>query len=128
MLKKNLRNEKGFTLIELIIVIAIIAIISAILAPSFSRMTMRTRLKADISTARELTRQASLYNADQGQYPTNLSDLKDKEYINEAPKPQTEGAAFDWQGDKYVVNLGGADEKVKKIKETLSEDEKAFTN
>ncbi|NLJ87827.1 MAG: prepilin-type N-terminal cleavage/methylation domain-containing protein, partial [Epulopiscium sp.] len=39
MLKKNLRNEKGFTLIELIIVIAIIAIISAILAPSFSRMT-----------------------------------------------------------------------------------------
>ena len=128
MLKKNLRNEKGFTLIELIIVIAIIAIISAILAPSFSRMTMRSRLKADINTARELTRQAGLYNADQGDYPSDIQDLVDDEYIDEEPKPQTKGATFEWQGDKYVVNLDGADEKVTKISETLSEDEKAFTN
>lgn len=128
MLKKNLRNEKGFTLIELIIVIAIIAIISAILAPSFSRMTMRSRLKADISSARELTRQAGLYNADKGEYPTDLNDLKKEEYIDGEPKPQTKGATFVCQGDKFVVNLDGAEEKVKKIKETLSEDEKAFTN
>ena len=128
MLKKNLRNEKGFTLIELIIVIAIIAIISAILAPSFSRMTIRSRLKADISTARELTRQAGLYNADKGDYPANLSDLEKEEYIDEEPKPQTKGATFVWQGDKYVVNLDGVEEKVKKIKDTLSDDETAFTN
>lgn len=130
MLKKNLRNEKGFTLIELIIVIAIIAIISAILAPSFSRMTMRSRLKADINTARELTRQAGLYNADQGDYPSAISDLVDDEYIEEAPTPQTKGATFEWQDDqyKYIVNLNSAEEKVTKIKDTLSEDEKAFTN
>ena len=128
MLKKNLRNEKGFTLIELIIVIAIIAIISAILAPSFSRMTIRSRLKADISTARELTRQAGLYNADKGDYPSAINDLVTAEYIEKEPKPQTKSATFDWQGDKYVVNLDGVDEKVKKIKDTLSDDEKAFTN
>lgn len=128
MLKKNLRNEKGFTLIELIIVIAIIAIISAILAPSFSRMTMRSRLKADINTARELTRQAGLYNADKGSYPANLSDLVDDEYIDKVPNPQTTGAAFEWNDDKYIVNTDGAGDKVKAIKDTLSDDEKAFTN
>ena len=89
-------------------------------------MTMRSRLKADISSARELTRQAGLYNADKGEYPTNLNDLKE-EYIDEEPKPQTKGATFAYQGDKFVVNLDGADEKLK-IKETLSDDEKAFTN
>jgi len=128
MLKKNLRNEKGFTLIELIIVIAIIAIISAILAPSFSRMTTRSRLKADINTARELTRQAGLYNADKGSYPANLSDLVDDEYIDEAPNPQTTGAVFEWKDDKYIVNLDSADDKVKTIKNTLSDAETAFTN
>lgn len=127
MFKKNLKNEKGFTLIELIIVIAIIAIISAILAPSFARMTARSRLKADISSARELTREAALYNADKGEYPTSLADLVDNQYIDEAPEPQTNGATFEWDGtnNRFVVDVGG-DEDLEALIETLSEDEQKF--
>lgn len=40
---KKFKNEKGFTMIELIIVIALIAIIGAMLVPSFSETVKRDR-------------------------------------------------------------------------------------
>jgi len=127
MFKKSLKNEKGFTLIELIIVIAIIAIISAILAPSFARMTARSRLKADISSARELTREAALYNADKGTYPSSLKDLVDNKYIDKEPAPQTNGAKFEWDGTnkRFIVNVGG-DKELQDLIITLSTDEQQF--
>lgn len=127
MFKKNLKNEKGFTLIELIIVIAIIAIISAILAPSFARMTARSRLKADISSARELTREAALYNADKGTYPTAVTDLVNDKYIDAAPTPQTSGASFVWDGtnNRFYVDVGG-DADLQALINTLSADERNF--
>lgn len=127
MFKKNLKNEKGFTLIELIIVIAIIAIISAILAPSFARMTARSRLKADISSARELTREAALYNADKGTYPSSVNDLVQDRYIDAAPNPQTSGAQFVWDGtnNRFVVDVGGNPD-VQALISTLSADEQNF--
>ncbi|HOQ16350.1 MAG TPA: prepilin-type N-terminal cleavage/methylation domain-containing protein [Defluviitaleaceae bacterium] len=127
MFKKNLKNEKGFTLIELIIVIAIIAIISAILAPSFARMTARSRLKADISSARELTREAALYNADKGTYPSAVTDLVNDKYIDSAPTPQTRGATFVWDGtnNRFVVDVHG-DQELTQLIGTLSADEKSF--
>ena len=128
MFKKNLKNEKGFTLIELIIVIAIIAIISAILAPSFARMTARSRLKADISSARELTREAALYNADKGSYPSSVDDLVNNKYIDSAPTPQTNGATFVWDGtnNRFVVDVSG-DANLQALILTLSTDEQKFT-
>ncbi|NLI90290.1 MAG: prepilin-type N-terminal cleavage/methylation domain-containing protein, partial [Epulopiscium sp.] len=44
--KEGLRSEKGFTMIELIIVIAILGILAAILVPSFAQMTRKSRLNA----------------------------------------------------------------------------------
>jgi len=127
MFKKNLKNEKGFTLIELIIVIAIIAIISAILAPSFARMTARSRLKADISSARELTREAALYNADKGTYPSSVADLVKDRYIDAAPTPQTNGASFVWDptNNRFKVDVG-TNADLKALINTLSADEKNF--
>lgn len=127
MFKKNLKNEKGFTLIELIIVIAIIAIISAILAPSFARMTARSRLKADISTARELTREAALFNADKGNYPTSVADLVRDQYIDKEPTPQTNNAQFAWDGtnNRFYVDVSGNPD-VQALISTLSQDEQQF--
>ena len=42
-LKNRLNNRKGFTLIELIVVIAIIAILSAVLIPQMSGFTQRAK-------------------------------------------------------------------------------------
>lgn len=45
----NLKKKKGFTLIELIIVIAIIAIIAAFAIPNFIRVQNNSKIDADVN-------------------------------------------------------------------------------
>ena len=52
---KNLKNKKkGFTLIELIIVIAIIAILAAVAIPKFGEVRKNAALKTDIANAKTI--------------------------------------------------------------------------
>ena len=54
---RNLLNKKkkgGFTLIELIIVIAIIAILAAVALPKFAQIRENANIKADISNAKNI--------------------------------------------------------------------------
>ncbi|MEA3313323.1 MAG: prepilin-type N-terminal cleavage/methylation domain-containing protein [Caldisericota bacterium] len=63
------RNRKGFTLIELMIVIAIIIILAAIAIPNYLRMTERakkSRLAADMAT---LATGLETFRTDWGSYP-----------------------------------------------------------
>ncbi|MDO4540502.1 MAG: prepilin-type N-terminal cleavage/methylation domain-containing protein [Syntrophomonadaceae bacterium] len=49
-------GDKGFTLVELIVVIAILAVLTAILAPQFTRYIEKSRVAADVATADEIKR------------------------------------------------------------------------
>ncbi|MCR3760083.1 prepilin-type N-terminal cleavage/methylation domain-containing protein [Clostridium felsineum] len=62
-MKKRIKKE-GFTLIELIIVIAILAILAAILIPSISQYKMRAEKSNIQASARTLGQAIDAYNAE----------------------------------------------------------------
>jgi general secretion pathway protein G len=86
-------REKGFTLIELIIVITLIGILVGLGLPQFKNATKRTRetaLKENLHTLRTLINQ---YLVDKGQYPQSLQTLVDEKYLYRIPvDPMTKSA------------------------------------
>ena len=78
-------KEKGFTLIELIIVITLIGILVGLGLPQFKNATKRTRetaLKENLFLLRKLINQ---YLVDKGKYPQSLQTLVDEEYLFRIP-------------------------------------------
>jgi len=66
---KRLRNRKGFTLIELMIVIAIIGILAAIAIPQFTAYRSRAYNTAALSDLRNLKTDLEGYYAEWQIYP-----------------------------------------------------------
>lgn len=75
-MKKNIKKKKGFTLIELIIVVAVLGILALIAVPKFGQIQQKSKVKADIATAKTIADVAAMKLADGtlGTYTTQ-SDL-----------------------------------------------------
>src|SRR5579863_10546457 len=62
-------NERGFTLIEMMIVVAIIAILVAILVPNFMRARAQAQTAACEANLKEIATALELYQTDHQSYP-----------------------------------------------------------
>ena len=93
-----LRGARGFTLLELMIVISILVILAMIAMAQYNRTVLAAKeatLHEDLFTMRKLIDQ---YAADKGKLPQSLDDLQSAGYIHEIPvDPMTD--ARDWQLD-----------------------------
>lgn len=86
-------RRRGFTLLELIIVIAIIGILASIAVPNYMQTPVRAReavLKTNLRTIREVIDQ---FHADKGGYPAALEDLVEKGYLRKVPVDPITGEA-----------------------------------
>lgn len=87
-------RRSGFTLIELIVVMAIIATLLTIALPRYFGSVERSKevtLRQSLNVMREAI---DKFNADNGRYPERLEDLVEKRYIRAIPvDPITESVA-----------------------------------
>ena len=70
-------NERGFATLEVILMITVLGILSAVAIPRFNAITNSAntaKVQADLST---LDTAIALYQMDNGQAPTQISDLAD---------------------------------------------------
>jgi general secretion pathway protein G len=87
-------NEKGFTLIEIMVVIIILGLLVAIVAPKILGRTDDARVTATKLQIRQLEEALHLYKLDNGVYPSTeqgLDALINKPSVGDAPMHWREG-------------------------------------
>ena len=117
MLKTNkkLSKSNGFTLVELVIVIAIIAVLAAVLVPTFSSLIRKANISSDTVLAKNLNTAISLYKAETGKTDLTFDDsikaVKERGYVLANLNAKAKDCYFVWedQTDQFLL--------IEKIKE-----------
>ncbi|MEA4964913.1 MAG: leucine-rich repeat protein [Oscillospiraceae bacterium] len=106
MVSELKQNKNGFTLVELIVVIAILGILVAIAIPAYIGFVTRAKITADQVTLGSLNRATQVYY---GEEPSSnpfevigtsdavlMQTLVDESFFSETPVPQQKDVSFLW--------------------------------
>lgn len=89
--------RRGFTLIEIMVVVVILAVLAATIIPQFMGTTSDAKISASKSHVAELEAALERYNVHMDRYPTSDEGLK---VLTQAPS----GAESKWRGP-YIKQL-----------------------
>jgi len=135
-----MKTNKGFSLMELTIVLAILAIIAVIIIPRFMNTTDRARLRGDVQSVRVIQNAMDLYQAERGSTTWDDMDITLTRLANAGllsypvAEPQTGG---EWTllpdmnnipNRRAAVNITGNDvsSTIREIAATLPDAERQF--
>jgi general secretion pathway protein G len=103
-IRRKTRDSRGFTLIELMIVISIILILVSISIPIYNQSILRAKesvLRQNLFTLRSVISQ---YTLDKQKAPQSLDDIVQAGYLKQIPKDPMTGEA-NWQVEQEDVLL-----------------------
>lgn len=105
------KNNKGFSLVELIIVIAIMAVLIGLLAPQYLKFVKQSKVSADVSNAQALATAFNVAFADGESLPATNTNTIPAGVSAQIPAPKLDPSAT-WVisvGDDGVssITLGG---------------------
>lgn len=96
----NKKNNKGFSLVELIVVVAIMAVLVGVLAPAYLRYVENSRVQKDVSAVGEVIQAIKLAAANED-VASNINDGDVTVTVNDESAPTTSETA-DANGDKAL--------------------------
>jgi type II secretion system protein G len=76
-----MRDQRGFTLLEMMVVVAIIAILAAILIPNFTRARAQAQTSACMGNVKIIATALELYFTDHQQYPAATGSNVDSAFV-----------------------------------------------
>lgn len=79
---QTVKNARGFTLIELIMVMAILGVLSSLAYSSFYGVKNRTMLARAQSEIRNIEKDIYAFASEKGSYPASLSDINRQEDLD----------------------------------------------
>ena len=102
----KIRNERGFTLLEVIIVVVIIAVLAAAVIPRFSITRDEAEKSACKANVHMIKTQIELYKFDNGTIPS-MSDLVNNNYFDEWPQCPSDPDNNDSDTNDYSIDANG---------------------
>ena len=100
-------NKKGFTIVELVIVIAVIAILSAVLIPTFTSIVAKANLAADKQTVRQLN--VALAAGEKADTYNEMADVLEAQGFNakydKVAAPASIGHSYFWSVEHNTIVL-----------------------
>ncbi len=99
-------GERGFTLLEMLLIVTIIGILVTMAVPNYHQSTLKAReavLTRDLFTVRDLLDQ---HRADKGKYPASLNDLVASGYLKTVPVDPFTRSTSSWQEINEAIEGG----------------------
>ncbi|WP_163969990.1 competence type IV pilus major pilin ComGC [Oceanobacillus halotolerans] len=88
------QSEKGFTLIEMLVVLMIISVLILLIIPNLGEKSESVNEQGCDALVSVVQAQADAYYLEEGNYPTDLATLEGDNYITEDQKTCPDGSTI----------------------------------